>query len=92
MKTYFVNYSMLGGGVLEIVANSAYEADSIAMDVSMEILMRTTDFGGGFSIDHIVVVGFCTVQYCILGNNERWGFVLCYGASGKTWYGTWYLL
>ena len=53
MKTYFVNYSMLGGGVLEIVANSAREADSIAMDVSMEILMRTTDFGGGFSIDHI---------------------------------------
>jgi len=53
MKTYFVNYSLLGSGVLEIVANSAYEADSIAMDVSMEILIRTTDFGDGFSIDNI---------------------------------------
>jgi hypothetical protein len=54
MKTYYVNYSLLSSGVLKIVANNAYEADSIASNVSTEILMRITDFSDGFAIDHIL--------------------------------------
>jgi len=53
MKTYYVNYSLLGSGVLEIVANSSSEAESIAMDLSDEILIREADFSDGFAIDDI---------------------------------------
>ncbi len=53
MKSYYFHYSLLGGGVLEVKANSLLDADSLVMDISDEILMDQTDFKHGLTIDYI---------------------------------------
>ncbi len=53
MKSYYFHYSLLGGGVLEVKANSLSDADLLVMNVSNEILMDQTDFKRGLRIEYV---------------------------------------
>jgi len=53
MPKYYVHYSMLGSGVLEIEAENEEEADDLAFDKTTEELIEGCDFKRGLSVDHI---------------------------------------
>jgi hypothetical protein len=53
MPKYYVEYTIMGGGSLEIEAANEEEADELAFDTSTEDLLENADFKGGFSVDSI---------------------------------------
>jgi hypothetical protein len=80
MKTYFVNYALLGGGVLEIKAKNKDAAVLIAMDVSDEMLRKVSEFDGGFSIDYIEDEDgeiFYEDEDANIKLEDRIGFIVC---------------
>ena len=53
MKKYIINYSLIGSGEIEIVANDLEDALEKAWDVTDEVLKRSTEFSDGFSIESV---------------------------------------
>lgn len=53
MKVYIVNYSVLGSGSLEILANNKSEAEELVSNMSYEEIKDDVCFDDGLSIDYI---------------------------------------
>lgn len=53
MKKYFINYSILGGGCIEVIAKDRAEAEDLFYDLDVEELMGQTEFDDGPRLEWI---------------------------------------
>lgn len=53
MKTYSIDYSLLGGGNVSIRAKSRLLAEEAMYDMSIEDLLLSADFSDGLEITHV---------------------------------------
>jgi hypothetical protein len=53
MKTYSIDYSLLGGGNISIRAKSRLLAEEAMYDTSIEDLLLSADFSDGLEITHV---------------------------------------
>jgi hypothetical protein len=51
MKTFCLTYSLIGSGVVEIVARNEEEAKELLFNMSQEELIEAADFSDGIVVD-----------------------------------------